>query len=250
MIAMSDEEMGSMTLWARLYEEPNEPGLWKAFVHRYKPLVLRWTRKWLCDSNDHEEMFAEFCKKVHEKITDGNKKRFTPQNDSYRAVLYAVVRNLCLDYLKKKGKHTSNLMPDDARVEHDRWLGQAEDDFVAGLNELEEEEIERERALRRLAEYREFFREALIRRKSQPQYDPKSTEIFFQRYHEAVPVEELDEKYKFGYRDGSGRYARRERDRLVKLMGLPTETEREAKLAEVIVTVLARVYGDVSTTAD
>ena len=53
------------------------------------------------------------------------------------------------------------------------------------------------------------------------------------KYHHRIPADRLDAEHGFKSRDSSGRYARRERDRLIAIMGLPvgTEEDRERSIA-------------------
>jgi RNA polymerase sigma factor (sigma-70 family) len=248
---MLEREMGSLTLMASLRKDPNNQELWTRFVERYQKPVWSWASKHFEDKSLCDDVFSEFFIKVQSKIRDES---IHPKNESYRSYFSTVIHNICRDYLKANQSPALPTDPDEEtagqrrrRLNAEERRRTAEEDFADRIELLDlEEEIASWRA-DEIASWKKRFRTALIQLKARQQYDPVTTEIFFKRYRDMISSNQLDQDYGYTTRDTSGQYARRVLRRLVTLMDLPTATKAEQKRSELIVTILARNYGDLST---
>ncbi len=239
---MSKSEPGSITLVQQVYDHPDESKYWTDLVsHYYRPMHA-WARRWFGKTADADLVYSEALVRLYRMLVGPERK--PPQNGSYQPYIRTIVKNICIDLFRKRRRDASAAFDEDAEAL--AWEREVVEDLSESLIDEEEWTLEKQRIGEVLAEYRALFREALLAKKSERNHKPRSIEIFFKKYFHGVPTSQLDAEYGFNKREGSGRHARRVRDDLVELMGLPVGSAREKRRSTTIVEELARNHGDVS----
>jgi RNA polymerase sigma-70 factor (ECF subfamily) len=97
MAADRDSET-SLTLMMRVQQDPTDCQAWEEFVHRYRPMISAWCRKWGSQESDAEDVAQAVLLKL---LTAMKRFKYDP-NRSFRAWLKTVTQNAWNDFLASR----------------------------------------------------------------------------------------------------------------------------------------------------
>ena len=233
--------MGSLSLWQRLYEEPENEEIWVDFQKHYLEPVYRWAIRRVGNPAAAEEVTAAVFAKLYRRVRSARAGRVRHgQSGSYQHYVCAVVRTAVVDYFESVSYFKGLPEGRPLRLPEGVLAGLIDtyslNDLEQGIRDYSEYEGE-------LGRYETAYRDAVRELRASPHYDGQTYRVFLRVYgrHEDGVAAAADRE--FGWSRGmASRHTCRVRDRLLALMGLPIRDSR----SEDILKLMVLTHGDPS----
>lgn len=240
--------MGSRTVWRRVQDDPMDQLAWADFRNYYLTAIYNWALRRVRTRDKAELVTENVFQRLWRRVRFGKARRVKPdQNGSYRRYIWTVVRNEAEDFLENEQRQGGrNLSSDEATA------------LTTGLDALESEirlfaDIEPELEL-----WKSRYESAVRALKASPHFNSTSFQVFLLVYHQQLTGDHIDSHPDFNdlrggkpwVRGMATKHARRIRDRLIPLMGLPEPVAspgaKKPDRSQLIVQLMALKYGDPS----
>lgn len=119
----------SISLLARLRQEPSDPKGWDEFVSRYRPRIQQWCKRWGLQESDADDVSQNVMLELSQQL---KKFEYDPSG-RFRAWLKTVARRAWYDYSQRRKK--IEFQAKDSREWQQLASDDAQDDLLARLEE-------------------------------------------------------------------------------------------------------------------